>query len=108
MLVPLLVRERSGDPAPREPVRVIGGALLQAFSLRSTVVATLLMLGANFAIGTIVVTGYKLFIDRLGWGVDEYTAISGGWGLAVGCACAAATGFLTDRFGRRRVAAIAS
>ncbi|HEU4613444.1 MAG TPA: MFS transporter [Kofleriaceae bacterium] len=108
MLVPLLVRERSGEPAPREPVRVVASGLLQAFSLRSTVVATLLMLGANFAIGMIVATGYQLFIGKLGWGVDDYTAIGGGWGLGVGCACAAGTGFLTDRFGRRRVAAIAS
>lgn len=108
MMVPLFVRETSGPSPQREPIRVIGRALLQAFSLRSTIVTALVMLGATFAIGTVVATGYRLFVGTLGWEVDEYTAIGGGWGLVVGGVCAALTGYATDRFGRRRVAAVAS
>lgn len=114
MLVPLLVRERPrvapGDPAPakRVPLREIIAMLRQAFSLRSTIVAALLMLGSNLAIGVIGATGYQLFIIKLKWRYDELAVITGGWGLVVGGVCASITGILVDRFGRRRVAAIAS
>jgi MFS transporter, PAT family, beta-lactamase induction signal transducer AmpG len=108
MLVPLLVRESDGPPAPREPVRAIAGALVQAFSLRSTLVAAVLMMCATLASGIMVPTATKLFVGELHWKVDAYTAISGGWGLVVGGACAAITGFLADKFGRKRVAALTS
>ncbi len=108
MFVPLLVRERSTAPPPRLPLREIGRALGQAFSLRSALIAALLMLGATFATGVITATGVQLFVGELGWSYVEYTSITGGWGLAVGCTCAALTGFLTDRFGRRPIAVIAS
>ncbi len=108
MMVPLFVRERSEPPPAREPFRKLAGAMLQAFSLRSTLVAALLMLAANFAIGMIVATAYQLFVGELGWSVEEYTAMGGGWGLLVGGGFAAITGFLTDKVGRRRVAAIAA
>ncbi|NVB82052.1 MAG: MFS transporter [Kofleriaceae bacterium] len=123
MLVPIFVRERNEPAAEavlpeartREPAwqRVVGplretlSAMGQAFSLRSTIVASLLMLSANFAIGVIAANGYPLFITKLGWTYDELAVITGGWGLVVGGTCAAATGFLVDKFGRRRVAAIA-
>src|SRR5262249_42867580 len=51
---------------------------------------------------------YQLFVGKLHWEVDEYVAIGGGWGLVVAGGCAALTGYLTDKVGRRRVAAIAS
>jgi PAT family beta-lactamase induction signal transducer AmpG len=108
MLLPLLVRERDGEPPPREPLRDIAGALLQAFSLRSTLVAAMLTLGATFAAGMLNPTGIKLFVGTLGWNIDDFTAISGGWGLVVGGVAAAVSGFLADKVGRRRIAAIAS
>jgi MFS transporter, PAT family, beta-lactamase induction signal transducer AmpG len=108
MLVPLLVRERDGAPPPREPVRAIAGALVQAFSLRSTLVAAVLMMFATLASGIMVPTATKLFVGELHWSVESYGAISGGWGLLVGGGGAAITGFLADRFGRKRVAALTS
>jgi len=108
MMVPLLVRESSEPPPPREPLRAFGRALVQAFSLRSTLVTAVLMLASNLAIAILVVAGNQLFIGKLGWKVDEYTAIGGGWGLAVGGTFAAVTGYISDKLGRRRVAAVAS
>lgn len=108
MLVPLLVRERDGEIPPTESARAIIGALRQAFSLRSTLVAALLMLGINFANGLVSANGFALFIGELKWTSEQYSEITGGWGLLVGCLCAAAAGQLADKFGRRRVAAIAS
>lgn len=109
MLVPLLVRERSGPVEPR-PAGATGllHALPQAFSLRSTLVAALVMLASNFATGLIMPTSVKLFVGELGWKHEDYTAISGGVGLVVGCAFALAAGVFVDRVGRRRVAAIAT
>ena len=108
MFVPLLIRERAGEPAPRPPPRVIARSLAQAFSLRSTLVAALLMLAGSFAIGMTAATGYQLFVGTLKWKPEDYASITGGWGLAVGCAAASVTGFLSDRFGRRAVAAVAA
>jgi PAT family beta-lactamase induction signal transducer AmpG len=106
MLLPLFLKERAGETPPRE--RGIATALAQAFSLRSTIVAAVLMLGANFAVGVSAATGYPLFIGKLGWKYDDYAVLIGGWALAVGGGAAAITGFLCDRFGRRTVAAVAS
>lgn len=109
MFVPLLVKERDDTtPVIRMPAREIATSLGQAFSLRSTLVAALMMLASNFAIGCVTGTGYGLFVGTLGWDPKDYTAITGGWGLLVGGSAAAITGRLVDWFGRRRVAAVAS
>jgi len=108
MFVPLLVRERATAAPPRLRLGDVVRDLGIAFSLRSSIAAALLMLGANLATGVMIATGVQLFVGKLGWSYVAYTSITGGWGLAVGCTCAAITGYLTDRFGRRRIAAIAS
>lgn len=108
MMLPLFLRERDGAPPVREPVKGIVGDLLQAFSLRSTLVGALLMLGAQFASGMMTPTATRLFVGELKWKVEDYSAISGGAALAIAGVCAAITGFLTDRFGRKPVAAVAS
>ncbi len=108
MLVPLLVRERDGDPPPRQPARESVAALRQAFSLRSTLVAALLMLSINFGVALVGGASYPLFINKLGWSAEKYSELTGGWGLGVGCIVAATAGALADHVGRRRMAAIAS
>jgi len=118
MLVPLLVRERSGPPPVREAPRAIVRALAQAFSLRSTLLTALLALVMQFATGCMVVTALQVFIAgdpdsmwpdwSLGWSASKFTAITGGYALIVGGLVAASAGFLADRFGRRRIVAIAS
>jgi MFS transporter, PAT family, beta-lactamase induction signal transducer AmpG len=108
MLLPLFVRERDGDAPPRESIKELGNALLQAFSLRSTLVAAVLMIGATFAAGMMNPVATELFVTKLHWEVDEYAAIGGFWALIVGGICAAITGYLTDKVGRKRVAAFAS
>jgi len=110
MLVPLLVRERASTaPAPPRPTfRQIARGMQEVFSLRSPLVGALLVLSATFAAGLVAATGYKLFIEHLKWSFSDYSEISGGWGLLVGCLCAANAGWLADKLGRRRVAAGAS
>ena len=113
MLVPLLVREGdevapTSDQRSKQSLLDTLIALAQVFSLRSTIVAALLMVTANFAIGLLSATSYPLFITKLHWSYDDLAVLTGGWGLVVGGGCAAITGFLLDRFGRRRVAAVAS
>lgn len=110
MMVPFFVRERdaTGPQPARQSFREIVRALGIAFSVRSALVTVLLMLGANFATGMISALGYKLFVGTLHWDDTDYTLLVGGVALAVGGVAAATTGFLVDRFGRRRVAATAS
>jgi MFS transporter, PAT family, beta-lactamase induction signal transducer AmpG len=119
MLVPIFVKERETNESDNLPAARVRSApaqlsfrqtvsgLAEAFSVRSTIVAALLMLVANFAIGCVAANGYELFIGRLGWTYDELAVITGGWGLVVGGVCAGLTGFLVDKLGRRTVAAIA-
>ena len=119
MLVPLLVRERSGPPPAREAPKAIGRALAQAFSLRSTLLTALLALVIQFAAGCMVITALQLFIGSgdpdsmwpdwsLGWSASSFTAITGGYALIIGGVVAASAGFLADRFGRRRLVMLAS
>jgi MFS transporter, PAT family, beta-lactamase induction signal transducer AmpG len=108
MLVPLLVRERDGEQPPRVAPREFARDLQQAFSLRSTLVAALLMLTANFAIGLISATGFSLFITQLKWPSDKYAEITGGWGLIAGMLSAAAAGTISDRIGRKLLVTLAA
>jgi PAT family beta-lactamase induction signal transducer AmpG len=115
MFVPLLVRERA-EPAESEPprailranrVKEIASGLAQVFSLRSPLVMVVLLLVVQLASGMLSATGYKLFIEELKWKYDDYAELTGGWGLLAGCVFAASTGLITDRLGRRKVAAFA-
>ena len=108
MLVPLLVSERGGPAPPRQAPRVIARALAQAFSLRSTIVTALLTMVLMFASGLMTVTALQLFIDELKWDARDYTSITGGYALALAGVLAGTAGFFVDKFGRRRLAAIAS
>jgi PAT family beta-lactamase induction signal transducer AmpG len=109
MLVPFFVRERATTDAPaHQPFGEIARALGQAFSFRSSLVTVLLLLGATFASGMLAAIGNLLFVRTLGWDYTEYTKLTGGYALAVGALAAAGAGFLVERFGRKRVAAIAS
>ena len=107
MVMPIMLREPASDVPARRSGADIAHSLGQAFSLKSTLVAALLVLSANFAIGFVTATGYALFVGHLKWKPESYTSITGGWGLLVGGLAAAATGFLTDKFGRKTVAAVA-
>jgi MFS transporter, PAT family, beta-lactamase induction signal transducer AmpG len=120
MLLPLLLREPSAEPArtdvPRaavhpdrsSPARDLANALGQAFSLRSALVAAVLMLAMNFANGMLAAIGYSLYITTLKWSSEDYNLLTGGIALAVGGVVAAGAGFIVDKLGRRTVAAIAS
>jgi PAT family beta-lactamase induction signal transducer AmpG len=108
MLVPLLVRESNKPPPPPLPSRELASALQQAFSLRSTLVAALLMLSANFAIGLVSANGYPLYINELEWKAHELAEITGGWALVAGGFFAALGGSLSDSLGRRKLVLLAA
>ena len=108
MMLPLLIRERSGPPPPRTPFWSIAPALAQAFSIRSTVVTAVLMMTVNLATGILGPSAVVLYTQRLKWKEFEYTALVGGIGLAAGLAGSVGAGFVADRIGHRRMAAGAS
>lgn len=108
MLVPLLVHERDGELPPRESARSIASALRDAFSLRSSQVTVLFMLGMLLASGMLSATGYQLFVFQLKWPYDKYVELTGGWGLVAGCVSAVTAGALSDKVGRKRVVTFAA
>ncbi|MDG1898966.1 MAG: MFS transporter, partial [Phycisphaerales bacterium] len=123
MLLPLLLRERSGErllPWTKGSIQLQPGEVLsksalmlfrrlgKAFSLRSTQLAGaigLCMFIANGALGPVLQVFY---IEDLGWQRTDYTDISGGWGVFLGLAGAMGGGFLADLFGAKRIIAFGS
>ncbi len=108
MMVPLLVQERAGPPPVRPKLGEVVRSLARAFRLRSTILGAVLMLYANIAIGMMAAIATVLFIQNLGWTETEYAQITGGPGLALGLAGSVLGGFLADKVGHRRLAAIAA
>lgn len=109
LLMPFLVRERAGPPPVREPfgvvVRDVGRGLIEAFGVRSAIVAVLVMLSINFAYAVLVANAFALYTQRLEWDPGDYARLTGGLALLVGFAGAIMSGFLSDLFGRRAIAA---
>lgn len=108
MLVPLLVRERSGPPPASPRFGALLGSLVKAFTLRSSLVLAALMLVANLATGMLTANASVLFTQRLGWTDTEYAQLTGGPGLVIGLGGAVLGGLLADKVGHRRLAAIGS
>jgi PAT family beta-lactamase induction signal transducer AmpG len=108
LILPVLVHERTGAPTARPEPRDIARALSRVYALRSPWFAALAMLVANIAGGALTVVAPDLFMNHLRWQLDEYSAITGGFGLLVGAIGSAVGGVLADLVGHRRLAAIAS
>lgn len=108
MLVPMLVRERSGPAPDRPPVREVFAGLAQVATLRSTLFAALLILGLNIGVGTLYIVGIGLYTDELGWDPTDYTDLVGGIQPLVGFGASILGGFLADLFGPKRLLMIAS
>ncbi len=127
MCVPLFVRERQGvDQAPsREPVwrairgwgrRVFGerrtlDVVLEATrdrAMQSAVLGIFVMLLANVGMAVVITYSNVLFTQQLGWTGSEYAQLGGGPGLAAGLVGSLVGGFLADRVGHRRLAALAT
>lgn len=127
MCVPLLAREREGpDQAPaRVPVaralaawsrRVFGarttravlGDALRDRAMQSAVLGVLVMLLSNVGAAMLVTFGNVLFTQHLGWTGAEYAQLLGGPGLVAGLVGSLVGGFLADRVGHRRLAAMAT
>jgi len=58
--------------------------------------------------GLMVAVAPVLFTQQLGWNYDDYAALTGGLGLAAGCAGAMLGGILADKVGHRLLVAIAT
>jgi PAT family beta-lactamase induction signal transducer AmpG len=107
-IVPMLVRERSGEGPKHASLREVMTTLQQVFRLRAPVLCAVLMVLANIASGVLQTVAPVLFMRHLGWKQDKYTEITGGPGLAIGAFGAACAGFLADKLGHRRLVALAT
>ena len=130
MLVPLLIRERPGeqllplgDRASGHLVESTGeleersanasfGTLMlrlfRSFGHRNTLLAVGLAFLVWIPNGMTYPVGIVLFMQDLGWEQVEYTSLNGTWGIAAALLGSVAGGFLADRIGARKLAAIAA
>jgi PAT family beta-lactamase induction signal transducer AmpG len=106
-LVPLLVREHHEPPPPRRKLAEIIGSLGKVARLRSVQLAALLMLVHNIAGGMLAAVSPVLFTQQLRWEDTEYSQIAGGPGLVAGFVGSLLAGFLADKVGHKKLAAIA-
>ena len=108
MLVPLLVRERSGPSPVRPKIEVVMRSLAQVFSIRAAFLMAVVMLSIYLALGVLTANAYALFTQQLAWTAEQYSELTGGWGLLAGLGGSVVGGALTDVLGRRRMIAGAS
>ncbi len=124
-LFPLLLKERRADAffaLPRRPgtsgresqtsavlarAGVVLANLAKAFSVRSSYLGALLVLGLGFGSGVLDKLTEAHFIQVEGWTAEEWVGLVGGWAVGVGLTGSIAGGFLADRFGAKRVIALA-
>ena len=123
MLVPLFVRERSGeDQAGRaEPIwralpawlktNVNPGALADAVrsrAVQSAIVVGIVMLVSNLGNAMLSAFGNVLYTQQLGWGDSEYVSVTSGPALIAGLLGSLGGGLIADYVGHRRLVAIAA
>lgn len=124
MAFPLLLREREGDALWSRPraggldraaLAAVGGRAVgvlkllgRAFSVRSSWLGGVLILGLGFGSGALDKLTEAYFIQTRGWTAEEWVDLAGGWAVGLGLLGAIAGGLLADRFGAKRVVALAA
>ncbi|MBV8756184.1 MAG: MFS transporter [Deltaproteobacteria bacterium] len=107
MLVPLFVKERAHEEQHKMSFLDTVKSIPRAFSTRGALIAALVMTWMNLALGMLNPVSGVLFMQHLHWKQEEYSAVTGGFGLPAGFVASLCAGFLADLVGRRRLAAIA-
>ena len=130
MLVPLFIRERPGerllpigdhtsghlvdDPGELEERSANASfltlvlRLLRSFRHRNTLLAIALAFLVWIPNGMTYPVGLVLFMNDLGWEQLDYSRLTGTWGIGAALLGSVAGGFIADRIGARRLAAIAA
>ena len=129
MMLPLFARERAGDllwpgrqrqqplnnpdttPAPAfsiAPAIAMLKNLLRAFSLRSTLLSAVFALSTRLGMGVLTVIGIDFYTKELGWTQEDYSIITGTYGILLGLVGSVLGGWLADRFGQKRMAALST
>jgi len=108
MLVPLLVRERSGPPPERPRLTTVMRSLAEVFAIRSAFLMAVVMLTFYVGLGVLNANSFALFTQGLKWTAEEVSELSGGWSLLAGLGGSIVGGALADVVGRRTMIALAS
>ena len=119
-LAVLFVRERDGEKrfpwskgeasstqaeSLRSPILVLS-ELFRALSKWTTGAAVLLSVITSFSLGIFIPLSSDTFINVYGWTSGQYSDAFGTWGIGGELVGALLGGFLCDRMGRRKIAAI--
>ena len=82
--------------------------LVTAFSIAPTALAAVVAIMVKIGIAILSVVFITYLIRERGWAKVDYTNLMGGWAMAAGLTGAAIGGFLSDRFGARRLIVVDS
>ena len=93
---------------PSRPIDSVFWNLIRAFMVRSTLVAGILAISTRLGTGVLTAVGVDFYIKELNWTQQQYTSIQGGIGVFAGLTGSVLGGFLADKVGHKRLAAIAS
>jgi MFS transporter, PAT family, beta-lactamase induction signal transducer AmpG len=124
MLAPLLLKENpsnrrfpwskvGGDLPPaaegesNDSFGKLLGNLLKAFSLRAPLLAAGLAILVSIGSSILLAIFVTHMTQKLGWTAEEYTSLMGGSAVFFGLGGSIAGGFLADKVGQKRLAAIA-
>lgn len=88
--------------AAAKPYRVVW-ELLRAFSLRSTMLGTIVALSCRACLAVITTVLLDFLLKRGGWTQQEYTDVNGGYAVFAGLFGAVLGGFLADRIGTKKM-----
>lgn len=122
MLLPLLLREREGErlfpwtrgtvsahhPSETEGLRTVLAALVRTLQTKRAVIVGLLALFASLPTRMMITLGPIFAVQYIGWDDASFSQFTGGPALLAGVAGAVSGGWLTDRWGCRRVLAAAT
>jgi MFS family permease len=89
-------------------VRELWPVLVRVYRLRAPWLAAAAMLAASISTGLLSVIAYRLFVGDHLWSQDDWSDLTGGWGLAAGFAGSLIAGMIADKITYRALVIIAS
>ncbi|MGY8766840.1 MAG: MFS transporter [Pirellulales bacterium] len=77
--------------------------LIRAFSFKSTLIGALLALLVKIGVAISTIVGLQLILGDLGWARKDYTTLEGNAGLIFGLGGSILGGYLSDKYGVKRI-----
>ena len=94
---------KTPDAATKPQTGAVVLDLLRAFSLRSTILGTVVALSCRLCLAVITTVLLDFLLKQGGWTQQQYTDVNGGYAVFAGLLGAVKGGYLADRMGTKRM-----